>query len=71
MSASDRKAPLPRKAAKRADRRATYALEDSAAGPSRRSSRKASNRQRTDVKMNEKRRVSLSRPSSPGGKSGR
>jgi len=45
-----------------AGRKATYALEDSASGPSRRSSRKASNRQRTDVKMIQKRRISLSRP---------
>jgi len=48
-----------------AERKATYALEDSATGPSRRSSRKASNRQRTDVKMVQKRRVALSRPSAP------
>jgi len=48
-----------------ADRKATYVLEDSAAGPSRRSSRKASNRQRTDGKMIQKRRVALARPSAP------
>ena len=66
VSASDRRATLPHKESKRADRRkATYVLEDSEAGPSRRSSRKSSNRQRTDVKMIEKRRVSLSRPSLP------
>ncbi len=31
------------------DRKATYALEDSAGRPSRKSTRKASNRQKTDV----------------------
>jgi hypothetical protein len=56
VSATDRKA-APRKPAKRAGRKAAYALEPSEGRPSRRSTRKASNRQRTDVKMRRLRRV--------------
>ena len=66
VSATDRKAAAPHKESKRADRsKAIFVLEDSATGPSRRSTRKASNRQRTDTKMIEKRRISLSRPTAP------
>jgi hypothetical protein len=72
VSATDRKAAAPHKESKRADRRkAIFVLEDSEAGPSRRSTRKASNRQRTDTQMIEKRRISLSRPSPPRPKRGR
>jgi hypothetical protein len=72
VSASDRKAGLPHKESKRADRRkAIFVLEDSEVGPSRRSTRKASNRQRTDTQMIEKRRISLSRPNAPQGRRGR
>lgn len=56
VSATDRKAE--RSPSSRADKKATYALEPSERRPSRRSTRKASNRQRTDVKMRKKRRVS-------------
>jgi len=72
VSASDRKVTIPHKESKRADKKAIFVLEDSAGGPSRRSTRKASNRQRTDTKMIEKRRISLSRPTAPqGAKRGR
>jgi hypothetical protein len=56
VSASDRKA-APRKESPRAGKKATYALEDSAKRPSRRSTRKASNRQKTDAQMRAKRRI--------------
>jgi hypothetical protein len=55
VSATDRKA-APRKPSKRASRTAAYSLETSEGRPSRRSTRKASNRQRTDVKMRKLRR---------------
>jgi hypothetical protein len=71
VSATDRKGPSPHRESKVADRKAAYVLEDSATTPARRSTRKASNRQRTDVKMIKKRRVSLSRPSAPQAKRGR
>jgi hypothetical protein len=67
VSATDRKGMLPHKESAHADQKATYVLEDSTGGPSRRSSRKASNRQRTDGKMIAERRISLSRPSAPSG----
>jgi len=56
VSATDRKA-LPRKPAKRAGDKAAYALEPSTRRPSRRSTRKAANRQKTDVKMRQLRRL--------------
>jgi hypothetical protein len=71
VSATDRKVTIPHKESKRADKKAIFVLEDSAGGPSRRSTRKASNRQRTDTKMIEKRRISLSRPRAPQAKRGR
>lgn len=45
-----------------AGKKATYVLEDSAKKPSRKSTRKASNRQRTDTKMQAKRATSLLGP---------
>lgn len=57
VSATDRKAKLPRKPSTRADRKAAYVLEESRRRPSRRSTRKAANRQRTDVKMRKLRRL--------------
>jgi hypothetical protein len=57
VSATDRKALLPRKASPRAGKRAVYALERSERRPSRRSTRKAANRQKTDVKMRRQRRL--------------
>ncbi|HSB20033.1 MAG TPA: hypothetical protein VLD85_08505 [Anaeromyxobacteraceae bacterium] len=53
----------------RAGKKAVYVLEDSAGRPSRKSTRKASNRQKTDVQYRMKRRTSESRPAS-GGKRG-
>lgn len=71
VSATDRRAPSPHHESKVAARKATYVLEDSATTPARRSTRKASNRQRTDVKMTKKRRIAFSRPSAPQAKRGR
>ncbi len=71
VSATDRRAPSPHHESKGAGRKASYVLEDSKTVPARRSTRKASNRQRTDVKMTKKRRVALSRPSAPQAKRGR
>lgn len=45
-----------------AGRRATYALEDSAGPPSRKSTRKASNRQKTDVQFRMKHKLAEGRP---------
>ena len=47
----------------RAGRKAAYALEDSAGKPSRKSTRGASNRQKTDVQMRIKRRTAEVQPS--------
>lgn len=47
-----------------AGRKAAYVLEDSSARPSRKSTRKASNRQKTDTKMRELRRAARARPRS-------
>ncbi len=71
VSASDRRAPPTHQESRSAGRKAAYVLEDSATVPARRSTRKASNRQRTDVKMNKKRRVDLARPSAPSVRRGR
>ena len=48
-----------------ADRKASYTLEDSAGRPSRKSSRKASHRQRTDAKSQALRRLAEVRPRTP------
>jgi hypothetical protein len=48
-----------------AERKATYALEDSAGRPSRMSSRKASHHQRTDAKSQALRRLAEVRPRAP------
>jgi len=53
----------PHNASQRASKRAAYALEPSGTGrPSRKSSRKAANRQKTDVQFRMKRKTSESRP---------
>ena len=62
-SAADRRAPAARESAA-AGKKAPYVLEDSSARPSRKSTRKASNRQKTDTKMRELRRTAQSRPRS-------
>ena len=61
VSASDRRAS-GRTESVRAGKKAQYALEDSAGKPSRKSTRKASNRQKTDSQMRVKRRTAESRP---------
>lgn len=48
----------------RASRKALYALEDSATRPSRKSTRKASNRQKNDVQFRMKRQTSELQPGS-------
>jgi hypothetical protein len=75
-SGAKKRAPSPKAAAPeaahepvRAGKKAVYVLEDSAGRPSRKSTRKASNRQKTDVQYRIKRRTSESRPTS-GGKRG-
>lgn len=55
VSATDRRS-TPR-ASVRAGKKAAYALETSNRNPSRRSTRKAANRQKTDVKMRQLRRI--------------
>ena len=57
----------PHNVSDRAARKALYALEDRAPGkrPSRKSSRKASNRQKTDAQFRMKREAAEVRPSSP------
>lgn len=64
--------PAPRPAAgsarsesRHADRKAAYLLEDAAGRPSRKSSRRASNRQRTDAKSQALRRIAEVRPRAP------
>lgn len=48
-----------------AERKAAYLLEDASGRPSRKSSRKASNRQRNDAKFQAKRRLAEVRPRPP------
>ena len=58
-------AATPHNASERAGKRATYALEPAGAGrPSRKSSRKAANRQKNDVQFRMKRKTSEVRPES-------
>jgi hypothetical protein len=49
----------------RAGKKATYALEDSAGKPSRKSSRKSAHRQKTDGQFRMKRRTSEATPREP------
>lgn len=62
VSASDRRAGFPTKSSPAVAAKATHAFEPAKTKPSRKSTRKASNRQRTDTKMQAKRRVALLRP---------
>lgn len=57
VSATDRRAGFPRKASLSAGKKAAYAFEASEARPSRKSTRKAANRQRTDAQMRVKSRT--------------
>jgi hypothetical protein len=61
VSATDRR-PGPRKPSVRAGKKAVFALEESAARPSRKSTRKAANRQKTDVQARFKRRTGEIQP---------
>lgn len=63
VSGTERKARAPSKASVRAAKKATVALEESAGRPSRKSTRKSANRQRTDSKMRAKQRTDAVRPS--------
>jgi hypothetical protein len=54
-----------------AGRKATYLLEDAVGRPSRKSSRKASNRQRTDTKSQALRRIAEVRARPPPARAGR
>lgn len=67
VSATDRKASRP-KESKHAGRKAAYVLEDSAGKPSRRSTRKSSNRQKTDSQTRAKRWTAEVRPESRAGR---
>ncbi len=57
----------PHNASTRSARKALFALEDSAGRPSRKSTRKSSNRQKTDAQFRMKRGVSEVRTSSKAG----
>ena len=70
-TAQPRRAKRPRAGETRVEsghaaRKASYQLEDSAGRPSRKSSRKAANRQKTDVQFRLKRQVAETRPHAPG-----
>ncbi len=57
----------PHNVSQRASKRAAYALEAVTSGrPSRKSSRKGANRQKTDVQFRLKRKASEVRPATPG-----
>jgi hypothetical protein len=71
VSATDRRAGFPTKAARTIAAKASYAFEPAEARPSRKSTRKANARQRTDTKMQAKRRAALLRPGTPATRSGR
>ena len=64
VSATDRKAGIPRKESLRAGTKAAYLLERTDGRRSRKSTRKAANRQRTDAQMRTKRRTAAVRPAS-------
>ncbi len=57
----------PHNLSTRSGRKALYALEESAGRPSRKSSRKSSNRQKTDVQFRMRREMSEVRTSTKGG----
>jgi hypothetical protein len=61
VNATQRKAGVPRKPSRTVAAKAPYAFEPATSRPSRRSTRKANARQRTDTKMQAKRRVGLQR----------
>jgi hypothetical protein len=62
VSATDRRAPRVRKPSSAAGKKAVYALETSETRPSRKSTRKGKNRQRTDRQMLVKSRTTGAKP---------
>lgn len=62
VSATDRRAGYPRKATPAVAAKAPYVFEPAASRPSRKSTRKSGSRQRTDSKMQAKRRAGLMSP---------
>jgi hypothetical protein len=66
VSATDRRAGFPTKASPAVAAKATHAFEPAENRPSRKSTRKANSRQRTDRKMQAKRRAALVRPAGRG-----
>lgn len=71
VSATDRRAGFPRTASRTVAAKAAYMFESAEARPSRKSTRKANVRQRTDTKMQAKRRAGLLRPGARTTRSGR
>ena len=71
VSATDRRAGFPRTPSRTVAAKASYAFEPAEVRPSRKSTRKAKSRRRTDTKMQAKRRASLMRPRKPASRSGR
>jgi hypothetical protein len=67
VSATDRKATRPKESL-HAGRKAPYVLEDSAGKPSRLSTRKSSNRQKTDSQSRAKRWTAEVRPETRAGR---
>jgi hypothetical protein len=65
ISATDRRAGFPTKPSSTVAGKAPYAFEPAEARPSRKSTRKANSRQRTDTKMQAKRRAALLSPGDP------
>jgi len=65
VSATQRKA-APRKESPRVAKKAGYAFERTAGKPSRKSTRKAANRQRNDQQMQVKQRLSEGQAPAPG-----
>jgi hypothetical protein len=62
VSASDKRAGTPRSPSEHAGRKAAYKLETSATKPSRKSTRRAANRSKTDSQMRVKARLNEGRP---------
>ena len=64
VSASDKRATSPRNESSHAGRKAAYKLEESATKPSRKSTRRAANRVKTDSQMRVKTHLTEGRPPS-------
>lgn len=62
VSATDKRAGKPRTPSEHAGRKAAYKLETSATKPSRKSTRRAANRSKTDSQMRVKARLTEGRP---------